>query len=52
MEILYLGQTTRLGLQLFVSAVEELLSDPDASYGDIRIAFTPDEEIGKRGRQV
>lgn len=42
-----LGADDKAGIAIIVSAVEELLKDPDASYGDIRIAFTPDEEIGR-----
>ena len=42
-----LGADDKAGIAIIVSAVEELLKDKDASYGDIRIAFTPDEEIGR-----
>lgn len=42
-----LGADDKAGIAIIISAVGELLSDPDAKYGDIRIAFTPDEEIGR-----
>ncbi len=42
-----LGADDKAGITIIISAVEELLKDQDAKYGDIKIAFTPDEEIGR-----
>lgn len=42
-----LGADDKAGIAIIISAVEELINDKDAKYGDIRIAFTPDEEIGR-----
>lgn len=42
-----LGADDKAGIAIIISAVEELLRDRDAKYGDIKIAFTPDEEIGR-----
>ena len=42
-----LGADDKAGIAIIISAVEEILKDRDAKYGDIKIAFTPDEEIGR-----
>lgn len=42
-----LGADDKAGIAIIVSAVAELINDKDAKYGDIKIAFTPDEEIGR-----
>ena len=42
-----LGADDKAGIAIIISAVEELINDKNAKYGDIRIAFTPDEEIGR-----
>lgn len=42
-----LGADDKAGIAIIISAVEELLKDKNAKYGDIKIAFTPDEEIGR-----
>jgi len=42
-----LGADDKAGIAIIVTAVEELLNDKDAKYGDIKIGFTPDEEIGR-----
>ncbi|NMW85641.1 peptidase T [Peptoniphilus sp. AGMB00490] len=42
-----LGADDKAGIAIIISAIEELLKDKDAKYGDIKIAFTPDEEIGR-----
>ena len=42
-----LGADDKAGIAIIVSAVDELINDKDAKYGDIKIAFTPDEEIGR-----
>ncbi|MDU5595045.1 peptidase T [Peptoniphilus rhinitidis] len=42
-----LGADDKAGIAIIVSAVDELINDKDARYGDIKIAFTPDEEIGR-----
>lgn len=42
-----LGADDKAGIAIIVSAVEELINDKEEKFGDIRIAFTPDEEIGR-----
>jgi len=41
-----LGADDKAGLAIIMAAAERLLADPSIPHGDIRIAFTPDEEIG------
>ncbi|MET3617603.1 tripeptide aminopeptidase [Peptoniphilus olsenii] len=42
-----LGADDKAGIAIIMTAIEELLNDNNASYGDLRIGFTPDEEIGR-----
>lgn len=42
-----LGADNKAGVAAIMTAVQTLLNDPDILHGDIKIAFTPDEEIGK-----
>ncbi|WP_303917778.1 peptidase T [Draconibacterium sediminis] len=42
-----LGADDKAGVAEIVTAAEQLLNSPDIKHGKIRIAFTPDEEIGK-----
>ena len=42
-----LGSDDKSGVAEIVAAVEYLLSHPDVPQGPVRIAFTPDEEIGR-----
>ncbi len=42
-----LGADDKAGIAIIVSAVEHLLTNPQIEHGDIKIAFTPDEEIGR-----
>ena len=42
-----LGADDKAGITEIVSAVEYLLEHPEIKHGKIRIAFTPDEEIGQ-----
>ncbi len=42
-----LGADDKAGICEIVSAVEYLLNHPEIKHGKIRIAFTPDEEIGQ-----
>ena len=42
-----LGADDKAGVAEIVSAMEYLLEHPQIQHGKIRIAFTPDEEIGK-----
>ncbi|MDD5628671.1 MAG: peptidase T, partial [Elusimicrobia bacterium] len=41
-----LGADDKAGVAVIMSLAETLLSDPKIPHGDIRIAFTPDEEVG------
>ncbi len=42
-----LGADDKAGIAEIVSAMEYLISHPEIKHGKIRIAFTPDEEIGQ-----
>ncbi|MEQ0487477.1 peptidase T [Anaerococcus murdochii] len=41
-----LGADDKAGIAAIMTAIEYLVNNPDFKYGEIRIAFTPDEEIG------
>jgi len=41
-----LGADDKAGIAIILTAVERLLKDPRLPHGDIRIGFTPDEEVG------
>jgi tripeptide aminopeptidase len=42
-----LGADNKSGVVAIVTAAEHLLAHPDVPHGEIRIAFTPDEEVGQ-----
>lgn len=42
-----LGADNKAGIAEILTAAERLLNNPEIKHGKIRIAFTPDEEIGK-----
>ncbi len=42
-----LGADNKAGVAEIVTAAEYLISHPDVPHGAVRIAFTPDEEIGR-----
>ena len=42
-----LGADNKAGVAAIVTAVEYLLAHPELRHGPVRIAFTPDEEIGR-----
>lgn len=42
-----LGADDKAGIAIIMTAIDELINDKDSSYGDIRVGFTPDEEIGR-----
>ena len=42
-----LGSDDKAGVAAIVAAVEHLLAHPEIPHGPVRIAFTPDEEIGR-----
>ena len=42
-----LGADDKAGLAIIMTAARHLLAHPDLPHGKIRIAFTPDEEIGR-----
>lgn len=42
-----LGADDKAGIAEIVTAIEYLMAHPEIKHGKIRIAFTPDEEIGK-----
>lgn len=41
-----LGGDDKAGIAIIMDAVQKLVSNPEARHGEIRICFTPDEEIG------
>ncbi len=41
-----LGADDKAGVAIIMTAVQTLLADPKKLHGDIRIGFTPDEEVG------
>lgn len=41
-----LGADDKAGVAIIMTAAQTLLSNPSLPHGDIRIAFTPDEEVG------
>ncbi|CAM1362414.1 peptidase T [Tenacibaculum sediminilitoris] len=42
-----LGADDKAGVTEIVSAMEYLIQNPEIKHGEIRICFTPDEEVGK-----
>jgi tripeptide aminopeptidase len=42
-----LGADDKAGVAILMTAAQHLLRNPDLPHGPIRIAFTPDEEIGR-----
>jgi len=42
-----LGADDKAGVAVLMTAARRLLSHPDQPHGEIRLAFTPDEEIGR-----
>lgn len=42
-----LGADDKAGITEIISAIEYLVNHPEIKHGDIRIGFTPDEEIGR-----
>ncbi|MGD0339783.1 MAG: peptidase T [Bacteroidota bacterium] len=41
-----LGADDKAGVAIIMTAAEVLLSNPEILHGDVKIAFTPDEEVG------
>jgi tripeptide aminopeptidase len=42
-----LGADDKSGVAIIMQAAQTLLSNPDILHGDIKIVFTPDEEVGR-----
>lgn len=42
-----LGADDKAGIAAIIDAMEYLIKNPDIKHGDIKIGFTPDEEIGR-----
>lgn len=42
-----LGADDKAGIAIIITALEHLIKNPDIKHGTIKIAFTPDEEIGR-----
>lgn len=42
-----LGADNKAGVAEIMTALEAMINDPEIKHGKIRIAFTPDEEVGK-----
>lgn len=47
-----LGADNKAGLAAILTAVEYLKKNPDIKHGDIKILFTPDEEVGRGTENV
>lgn len=47
-----LGADDKSGVAVIMQATQHLLDNPDIRHGDIRILFTPDEEVGKGTAKV
>lgn len=45
--ITLLGADDKAGISEIVTAIEYLVNNPEIKHGDIKIGFTPDEEIGR-----
>ena len=45
--IKYEGADDKAGIAAIIDAMEYLIDNPDIKHGDIKIGFTPDEEIGR-----
>ena len=46
-----LGADDKAGIAEIITAMEYLIDHPEIKHGKIRIAFTPDEEIGRRAHK-
>jgi tripeptide aminopeptidase len=46
-----LGADDKSGVAVILAAVEHLLAHPEIAHGAVRLAFTPDEEIGRGVRR-
>jgi tripeptide aminopeptidase len=42
-----LGADDKAGITEIITAMEHLIKNPDIKHGEIKVGFTPDEEIGK-----
>lgn len=42
-----LGADDKAGIAIIMEVLSELVKNPDILHGDIKVAFTPDEEIGR-----
>lgn len=42
-----LGADDKAGVSVIMQAVQTLVDNPDIKHGELRIAFTPDEEVGR-----
>ena len=47
-----LGADNKAGLAAIMTAIEYLVNNPEIKHGDIKILFTPDEEIGRGTENV
>ena len=41
-----LGADDKAGIAIIMTAAEQMLTNPNILHGDVRVAFTPDEEVG------
>lgn len=42
-----LGADNKAGIAEIIAAIEYLVNNPEIKHGDIKVAFTPDEEVGR-----
>jgi tripeptide aminopeptidase len=47
-----LGADDKAGVAVIMTLADELLRDPSVAHGEVRIAFTPDEEVGNGTRYL
>ena len=47
-----LGSDDKAGVAIIMQAVEYLINNPSVKHGDIKILFTPDEEVGRGTEKV
>jgi tripeptide aminopeptidase len=47
-----LGADNKAGVSEIVDAVNYLLTHPEVKHGDIKICFTPDEEVGRGTEKI
>ncbi len=47
-----LGADDKAGIAIIMRALQEMIGREGCEHGEIHVAFTPDEEVGKRRRAL